>query len=398
MFALTPTVASAQGAWLTLEDLGTPRSRLAAATAPCPGGGAGHKGERSCVYAIGGTVDGTNGVSTVQAYDPATNTWLTVASLTTPRRDLAAATAPCPGSRGEHHGTGGQGDIGGQNNGGGQGNNNASGNTGDHRDDRDATCVYAIGGSTNGTTPLDTVEAYNPATNTWSSVTRLNTARTDLAGTAAPCPRNAPGLKGICVYAIGGTGGNGAVLGSVEVYSPEKNRWVTLDQGLPTPRSGLAAATALCPAVVVGRKEACVYAVGGGTTDDQRRRVEVFLPVAGVWATLPSLPTARDGLAAAGAPCPREKAVSCVYAIGGNVPGTTTALGTTETYDPAGNVWATLPPLPTPRTQLAATGAPCPDDLRRHCVYAIGGERAATTLRTPAITRLATVEAFDIDQ
>ncbi|MER5434260.1 kelch repeat-containing protein [Streptomyces sp. NPDC002588] len=374
LFALPPTLASAQGAWLTLPSLDTGRSHLAAATAPCPGA-PGHKDKDTdaCVYAIDGTTTGANVVNTVQAYNPATNTWINVASPDTKRRDLAAATAPCPGSGGEKESTGEHGTAG------GHGSTDDHGSTGDHR----STCVYAFGG-TDGSIPLTTVEAYDPTTNVWTPVAPLNTARTDLAGAAAPCPRNVTGLKGICVYAIGGTT---TADRTVEAYSPETNRWEYLPD-LPTIRSGLAAATALCPAAVVGRKELCVYAVGGGTTNAERRRVEVFLPVAGVWATLPDLPTPRSELAAAGAPCPTQKDVSCVYAVGGaNAAGN--PLDATETYNPAANIWGTLPQLPTRRTELAATSAPCPDDLRRHCVYAIGGEDG---------TRLATVEAFDIDQ
>ncbi|MFJ8112613.1 Kelch repeat-containing protein [Streptomyces sp. NPDC096132] len=373
LFALTPTLADAQGAWLTVKPLGTARSHLAAATAPCPSGFSGHKDSDTCVYAIGGTSNGTNVLDSVEAYNPATNTWITVASLGTPRRDLAAATAPCPGSGGEH------------NNGNGNGNNGGNNNEKHNR-----ICVYAYGGTSNGTNTLETVEAYNPATNTWTPVTPMETARRELAGASAPCPKGISGHKDsdTCVYAIGGTSNGTNVLDSVEAYNPAKNKWEELAD-LPTGRSGAAAAAAPCPSVVTDHPETCVYALDGSPT--AQSQAVAYIPTANVWATLPVLPTARKGLAAAAAPCPADRKQGCVYGVGGTVAGT--PVGATEAYHPAVNVWSTLPPLPTPRTNLAAATAPCPKGLHRTCVYAIGGE----STNGQQLKVLKTVEAFAIE-
>ncbi|MFI7502405.1 Kelch repeat-containing protein [Streptomyces sp. NPDC049687] len=103
------------------------------------------------------------------------------------------------------------------------------------------------------------------------------------------------------------------------------------------------------------------------------------------WITLPSMPTARSQLASAAAPCPRGQTGSCLYAVGGTTGGST--LATAESYNRRTNAWSTLPPLPAPRSALAAAAAPCPDGLGGTCVYALGGSgvSGAVTFYNPAV-------------
>lgn len=380
LLALTPTLANAQGAWLTLPHLHTARSALAGVTAPCPKGVAGLSG--TCVYAVGG-YDGTGVAGTAEAYSPATNRWVTLPSMPTARQSLAGAAAPCP--------------------------KGVAGLSG--------TCVYAFGGS-DGAQPapnqLNTVEAYSPATNTWVALPSMHSTRDGLAGATAPCPKRVAGLSGTCVYAVGGANRSAGTthLNTVEAYSPATNLWVTLPS-MPTARTLLAGAAAPCPQAVVGGggdtphepdgrrradpdtpegSESCVYAYGGfpgAAPDDLYRTTETHVPTANVWATLPLMPTARQSLAGAAAPCPKAATQRCVYAVGGTRTGT--ALGTVEAYIPTANVWATLPSMPTARFELAGAAAPCPDDLNRTCVYAVGGSNGQAL-------PLDTVEAFDIEK
>jgi hypothetical protein len=84
--------------------------------------------------------------------------------------------------------------------------------------------------------------------------------------------------------------------------------------------------------------------------------------------------------------------VPCVYALGG-VNLISGSLNTVEAYSPAANRWETLPPLPTAREFLAAATAPCPEPEYRAgqektCVYAIGGRKTGVALST--------VEAFAV--
>jgi N-acetylneuraminic acid mutarotase len=66
--------------------------------------------------------------------------------------------------------------------------------------------IYAIGGADSSF--LNTVEVYNPASNSWSTAAPMPTARYDLA---------AADINGL-VYAIGGY--NNSSLNAVEQYSP----------------------------------------------------------------------------------------------------------------------------------------------------------------------------------
>jgi hypothetical protein len=211
----------ATSTWATLPSLPTATGALAGAAAPCPKGAGGLTG--TCVYAIGGeTASGY--VSTVQAYSPVTDDWVTLPSLPSAEFALAGATAPCP--RG------------------------VSGLAG--------TCVYAFGGLTAVGAALSTVQAYSPATNTWATLPSLPTASYALAGTTAPCLRGVSGLVGTCVYAFGGYSGTG-FLSTVQAYSPATNTWATLPS-MPTAGYALAGTAAPCPG---GRSRPCVYAYGG---------------------------------------------------------------------------------------------------------------------------------------
>jgi len=67
--------------------------------------------------------------------------------------------------------------------------------------------IYAIGGSTDLSSPLSTVEEYNPGTNTWTTRANMPTARYLLG---AALGSNAK------LYAIGGTTGSGSALATVE--------------------------------------------------------------------------------------------------------------------------------------------------------------------------------------
>ncbi|WP_353961748.1 kelch repeat-containing protein [Streptomyces sp. NBC_01619] len=253
--------------------------------------------------------------------------WLTGPAMPTARAFLAGATAPCPP--------------------------NVEGLKG--------TCVYTIGGL-NGTSAANALEAYSPATNTWATLPPMPAPRSDLAATTAPCPQHVNGLKGVCVYAIGGVRGERPLISNaVEAYSPATNTWATLPS-MPTKRSLTGAATTLCPRHIDGLKGTCVYAVGGRGFFAALNTVEAYSPATNTWATLPSMPTAHAGLHGNAARCPKEaddlRTTMCVYAIGG-FNETFPALDTVEAYNPVSNVWATLPSIATARALPAGAAAPC---------------------------------------
>jgi hypothetical protein len=73
--------------------------------------------------------------------------------------------------------------------------------------------IYALGGNNGTITFLDTAEAYDPYTDTWTTVAPMPTARRDLAATAGV--RNGVGA----IYVFGGHGAD-FPLTTVEVYLP----------------------------------------------------------------------------------------------------------------------------------------------------------------------------------
>jgi len=69
---------------------------------------------------------------------------------------------------------------------------------------------YAIGGLDANTNALNTVEAYDPSSNSWSTAASMPTARSQLAATDA---------NGV-IYAIGGANTGGTPLNATEQYWP----------------------------------------------------------------------------------------------------------------------------------------------------------------------------------
>ncbi|MFJ6937286.1 Kelch repeat-containing protein [Streptomyces sp. NPDC101132] len=340
--ALSTTTASAQGVWVSVPPMPTARAHLAGAAAKCPQGFT-----STCVYAVGGT----EAFDVLEAYSPASNTWISLPAMPTAREGITATTAPCP--------NGVQGD-----------------------------CLYTAGGVVPNTdAATTTVEAYSTATNTWITLPGLKTPRTLAASATGPCPEGL-GLSGSCVYVFGGQDVNlKNYLTSVEAFSPKTGVWVTLAP-LTTARAAHAGATAPCPAKSK-HHGTCVYAIGGRNDSGKLKSVEVYSPTGNAWSHVPDMPTARDELAASAAPCPDGMKNTCVYAMGGG--DAANSLRTFEAYSPATNAWSTLPQLPTPHRGFAGATAPCPKNTKSPCVYAAGGALVGAASPTGA------TEAFAIE-
>lgn len=140
------------------------------------------------LYAVGGSAPTPVGwLSTVETYDPISNTWTTKAPLLTPRAGLGVGVV----------------------NG----------------------ILYAVGGSSPGTGPVGTVEAYNPTTNRWTAKAPMPSARVGVA----------VGVVDGILYAVGGRccdpGESSRTLRTVEAYNPATNTW-TVKAPVPTPRYG----------------------------------------------------------------------------------------------------------------------------------------------------------------
>jgi N-acetylneuraminic acid mutarotase len=160
--------------------------------------------------------------------------------------------------------------------------------------------IYVIGGATTlpGATAVhparphfsvSAVEEYDPAANSWR------------ARAPIPTPRNhaVAGVVNGKVYVIGGRVGGAFVssgssnVGIVEEYDPATDAWGAPRARMPSARSAMAAG-------VYNNK---IYVTGGEGQDYRSmftwRAFEAYDPASNSWATLPSMPTSRHGLAGA---------------------------------------------------------------------------------------------------
>jgi hypothetical protein len=280
--------ALAQGSWTTVAPMPTPRENFGIARTP-----------DGLIYAIGGDAFNVTfvPVNIVEAYNPATNTWSTLAPMPTPRYSLTAAYA----------------------NG----------------------MVYAIGGY-NGA-PLNTVEAYNPGTNSWSAV--------------APMPTPRHGMRAVTgndgkIYVIGGdTASGGANVALLEIYDPIANSW---SGGAPMPNVKTG------PGAVLGN-DGLIYVFGGGQNGVEVTSLFVYNTATNSWTSKAPMTVARAVLGAGAALNGK------ILAIGGQFPGLGIVTGAVEIYDPVTDTWTNGTTMPSMRGGLgAATGL----DGR---IYAIGG-------------------------
>ena len=204
------------------------------------------------IYAIGGskvkTIQVPRGfnseseeLATVEMYDPATDTWTQKADMPTRKKTM--------------------------------------------------TCVvdgkiYAIGGwlTTNEKPHLETVEVYDPATDTWAKAQSMNCARCSAA----------IGVVNGEIYAIGGLGSSpiqeqsDLYLSSVEVFNPKTNQW---QEG-----TEMSAPKALHTASVIDGK---IYVIGGYFTKDNEFKklstIEIYDPTTDHWTQDQDLPMGKWG-------------------------------------------------------------------------------------------------------
>ncbi len=225
--ALPTLAAGAVGNWKRGASLPLARGEVAAAVA------------EGRIYIIGGFTSGGANSTSVQAFNPPTNTWSQEADLPLPVDHTMAA-----GYRGR---------------------------------------VYVAGGYGPGRARLMTLFAF-----TGDGWTRL-----------APMPEErAAGGAAIVngkLYVVGGTtaetiGGPSILAKTMLVYDIARDRWAS--RRGPTPREHLGVTS-------LGGK---IYAVAGRTAgfDTNMRMVEVFNPRTGRWSQLPRVPGRRGGTGAAG--------------------------------------------------------------------------------------------------
>ena len=214
--------------------------------------------------------------------------------------------------------------------------------------------VYVVGGGA--ASPLNSVEAYNPATGSW---TTFFSGPTPFASMSVPRQNHVVAVIGNVLYAVGGYTSGGAAVASVEAYDPTTNSW-TPKAAMPTARATMAAA------VING----VLYVVGGGESPAPLNTLESYNPTTNTWTTLAPMPTARRYLVAA-------TVNGLLYAIGGD------SAGTVEVYDPTTNTWAAKAPRPSHKGGGAAGVI---DGL----IYVVGGFGQTTSSKIVEVYNPAT--------
>ncbi len=320
--------------WIQVHPLQIGRTALGATSGPCEG-----DSSATCLYAIAGS-DGSNVRGVVEMYSPSADTWTAVAALQRNRARLGATSGTCS--------------------------------------DTGTTCLYAIGGEDSHSNALSSVEQMRPSNsvfdvtaNRWVDVASLQTPRGSLAVTSGLCTNN---FSATCLYAIGGDDVGGAVLSSVEMYTPANDTW-TYAPSLQMARYSSAATSGPCPHNSINN---CLYAIGGYGSggSNTMNSVEYYSFGFGAWSYAAPMHTARAALAATNGACENNPSTTCLYAIGG-YSANGALLNSVEMFDPSSDTWTTVEPLIRARSSLAAASGPCGGShLSATCPYAIGGEDA----------------------
>jgi len=180
------------------------------------------------IYAIGGSTDGDDDLSIVEEYDPANDKWTKKADMPTPRKSVVTCAV----------------------------------------NER----IYAIMGGGAGWPGLSTVEEYDPANDKWikkkdAPVNRSTTSAAVVNGK---------------IYIIGGSHPE-AVMSETYEYDPESDKW-TRKANMITARYGLAS-------VAVDEK---IYAFGGWNGKDYVKIVEEYDVVKDRWTEMPDMPIIRS--------------------------------------------------------------------------------------------------------
>jgi N-acetylneuraminic acid mutarotase len=177
--------------------------------------------------------------------------------------------------------------------------------------------IYVIAGFTSEGASTNTVEVYNPATNSWASAQSIPIENN----------HNSAAVAAGKLYTFGG------LSNAAFVYDPVLNIWSPV-----APMNFQHGETA-----AVGVIDDKIYVAGGAGGGMQQRELEVCDPVADTWTNLAPMSVPRNHT---GGGVINGK----FYVVGGR--GSTDAATALEVYDPQSNAWTTLAPMPTPRSGI----------------------------------------------
>ncbi|GAA3779572.1 kelch repeat-containing protein [Plantactinospora mayteni] len=215
--------------------------------------------------------------------------------------------------------------------------------------------IYVMGGilpnPAGGVTTTDRVEVYDPRHDSWSQAAPL------------PVAMNHPNVAAVGgrLYVLGGLSGGASwqALRDSFVYDPRTDRWTTLP---PVPAGTERGSAAM------GVRGTRIYLAGGmrtltpgpGGLQDTVATVSSYDVVTGRWATLPSLPEARDHVGGA-------IVGGTFYVLGGRDRGQVNVRDTVYALDLNSGRWTRRAPMPTPRGGIASA-------VVGDRIYTFGGE------------------------
>ncbi len=196
---------------------------------------------------------------------------------------------------------------------------------------------------------IDTVEVYDPETNTWT--------------TAAPLPIPIDHTSAVAydgkLYLVGGFLENKVSTDKLFIYDPIENKW-TMGSPLPSPRGALTAE------VINGT----IYAIGGVNKDHQPVNTnEAYDVKANAWTTREPIPGPKHHIASA-------VVDGKLYVLGGRLFGNGEPSEINESltnfddnwrYDPEKNTWIQLESMPIKRSGFTATSL-------NDRIYVFGGQ------------------------
>ncbi len=223
------------------------------------------------IYVIAGFDSGGASTSTVEVYNPATNSWASAQPIPIANNHNNAAVAagklytfggvsnaafvydpalntwsPVASMNFQHGGTAAVGVI----------------------NDK----IYVAGGSGGGMQQHE-LEVYDPVANTWTTLAPMSVPRNHTGG----------GVINGKLYVVGGRDSTDAPT-ALEAYDPQSNTWTTLAP-MPTGRSGIGVAAV--------NGELYVF---GGEIPSLHPEVEVYNPASNSWRQLADMPTPRHGI------------------------------------------------------------------------------------------------------
>ena len=290
------------------------------------------------VYVTGGWDETeTELLNTAESYDPSTDKWTTLASMSA-ARDLHAL-GNMTESDGKHY-------------------------------------LYAVGGYNSSSNFLTTVEKYDILNKTWTTVLQpMLTGRRGLAVGVLTLDQKQQ------LYVVGGIKHKALALTTVEKYDPSNKgdtSWIKMED-MKTPRRYLAVGV-----LTEAFGKQYLYAVGGEQSGERLKAVEKYDPVNNTWTNVEPMLTERINFGV-GVLTDSRDGKQYMYAVGGM--SEYLYLDSVERYDPSTNTWTSVAPMLQKRSYH--TVSVVTEDDNKQYMYAVGGMDRDNSVR------LKTVERYD---